>query len=246
MIRCGKIARVAGMAVLGCTALHVSGARAQTSGSTAVGIGWLRVMPQGNSDPVVVESAGGVPVNQSISGTGAHVGAANAVSIMAEHQFTDHIGIAFLAGSPFTSNLIGNGSWAGYGVIGKAKPLAPVLEVRYHFLSPDAKFRPFLGAGVNYTWFSDTRITNGQFVSDSCGPGCSTRASLSPSWNPVVEAGLNYAFSKHWSINASVTYIPLTTTLTTNATTAAGAEVVTKMRIKADPLITHLDMVYTF
>jgi outer membrane protein len=203
-------------------------------------------MPQGDSDPVVLESAGGMPVNQTISGTGAHVGASNAVSLMAEHQFTDHIGIAFLAGSPFTSYLIGNGSWARYGVIGKSKPLAPVLEVRYHLLTPDAKFRPFLGAGVNYTWYSDTRIINGQFVSDSCGSGCSTHASLSPSWNPVVEAGINYALSRHWSINASVTYIPLSTTLTTNAITASGTEIVTKMHITTNPLITHLDIVYTF
>ncbi|TCK84025.1 OmpW family outer membrane protein [Paraburkholderia sp. BL9I2N2] len=245
-MHCEKIVRVVGMTVLGCAALFASDAQAQASGSTTLGIGWLRVMPQGNSDPTVVESAGGMPVNQTISGTGAHVGASNAVSLTAEHLFTDHIGVAFLAGSPFTSDLIGNGSWAHYGVIGQSKPLAPVIEVRYHFLPPEAKFRPFLGAGVNYTWYSHTRITNGQFIGDSCGPGCTTRASLSPSWNPVVEAGMSYALSKHWSINASVTYIPLSTTLTTNATTAVGTEIVTKMRIATNPLITHLDIAYTF
>lgn len=241
-----KIVRVAGMAVLACATLLANDVQAQTSGSTTVGIGWLRVMPQGDSDPVVVQSAGGMLVNRTISGTGAHVGASNAVSFTAEHQFTDHIGVAVLAGSPFTSDLIGNGSWAKYGVIGKSKPLAPVIEVRYHFLTPEAKFRPFLGAGVNYTWYSHTRIVNGQFIGDSCGPGCSTSASLSPSWNPVVEAGMNYALSKHWSIDASVTYIPLSTTLTTNARAASGAEIVTKMRIATNPLITHLDIAYTF
>lgn len=240
------IVRSVGLAVLGCASLFVGDAHAQSSGSTTFGIGWLRVMPQGNSDPVVVESAGGMPVNQTISGTGAHVDSSDAVSLMLEHQFTDHIGIAFLAGSPFTSDLTGNGSWAKYGVIGKAKPLAPVIEVRYHFLPSEAKFRPYIGAGVNYTWYSDTSIVNGQFISDSCGPGCSTRASLSPSWNPVVEAGFSYALGRHWSVSASLSYIPLSTTLTTNATTAAGVDIETKMRIRVNPLITHLDIAYTF
>jgi outer membrane protein len=241
-----KTFRMVGVPALVCLASFAGHANAQSSGSTSLGIGWLHVMPQGNADPVVVESVAGAPVNQQQAGTGAHAGASDAVSLMAEYFFTDSIGVAFLAGTPFTSDLIGKGSLASFGVIGKTKPVAPVLEVRYHFLAADAKFRPFVGLGVNYTWYSNTRIVNRQFLDATCGPGCSTHASLSASWNPTFELGASYALSKHWAINASLSYIPMSTTLTTNARTAAGVDIVTKMRIRVNPLITHLDIAYTF
>lgn len=241
-----KTLRLTGIAVLVCTASMAGRANAQSSGSMQLGVGWLHVMPQGHADPIVVERIAGAPVNRQQSGTGAHAGAADAASLMAEYFATDSIGVAFLAGTPFTTDLIGNNALASFGVIGKTKPLAPVLEVRYHFLAADAKFRPFVGLGVNYTWYSDTRIVNDAFRNATCGPGCSTRASLSASWNPTFELGANYALGKHWSINASLSYIPLSTTLTTHATTATGVDIVTKMRIKVNPLVTHLDLAYTF
>lgn len=241
-----RVTRFFGLAASICLASFADNAIAQVAGTTTLGIGWLHVMPQGSSDPLVLESVGGVPVNQQQNGTGAHAGASDAVSLMAEHLFTDHVGVAFLAGTPFTSELLGSGSFSSYGIIGKTKPLAPVVEIRYHFFAPDSRFRPFVGAGVNYTWYAHTRITNGQFLNNTCGPGCSTHAALSPSWNPTVELGMNYTLTKHWAINASLTYIPMSTTLTTNATTAAGTEIVTKLHIRNNPLITHLDIAYSF
>lgn len=219
---------------------------AQASGSVSVGVGWLHVMPQGQSSQTVVESVAGMPVNQAINGTGAHVGASDAASFEAEYYVTDHVGVAFLAGSPFTSELIGNGTLSKYGVIGKATPMAPVLEARYHFFTADARFRPYVALGVNYTWYSDTRLTNGDFVTSSFGPGSSTRATLSTSWNPTASLGATYAITKHWSAGFALTYIPLTTTLTTYARTAAATEIVTKTKIRTNPLITLLNVSYTF
>ncbi|MDN7874941.1 OmpW/AlkL family protein [Burkholderia aenigmatica] len=241
-----KARRMVGTAVLVCAASFGGHANAQSSGRMQLGVGWLHVMPQGNADPIVVESIAGASVNRQQAGTGAHAGASDAASLMAEYFVTDSIGIAFLAGTPFTTDLIGNSALASFGVIGKTKPLAPVLEVRYHILAADARFRPFVGLGVNYTWYSDTRIVNQSFLDATCGPGCSTRASLSSSWNPAFELGTNYALDKHWSINASLSYIPLSTTLTTHASTATGVDIVTKMHIRVNPLVTHLDIAYMF
>ena len=43
--------------------------------------------------------------------------------------------------------------------IGSLKHLPPTLSLQYHFGAPDAKVKPFVGAGLNYTWFfsEDTR-----------------------------------------------------------------------------------------
>ena len=48
-------------------------AHAQAAGSNIVSLGWFRVMPNSSSDPLLVKSIGGMPVNQSQSGTGAKI-----------------------------------------------------------------------------------------------------------------------------------------------------------------------------
>ncbi|MGU7774813.1 OmpW/AlkL family protein [Burkholderia sp. MR1-5-21] len=241
-----KIVALVGASIGVGFAAAAGNAHAQASGTTTVGIGWLHIMPQGSSDETVVESIGGRPVDQPINGTGAHVGTSDAASFSIEYHITDHVGVAFLAGSPFTSDLIGDGTLSRYGVVGKSKPMAPVLEARYHFLAADARFRPYVALGVNYTWFTDTRLTNNDFIDASFGPGSSTHATLSASWNPTLAVGASYAIAKHWSAGFSLTYIPMSTNLTTYAKTAVGADMVTKTKIRTNPLITLFNVAYTF
>ncbi len=45
----------------------------------------------------------------------------------------------------------------GIGGIGSFKHLPPTLLLQYHFL-PEGQFRPYVGAGVNYTRFSSVNL----------------------------------------------------------------------------------------
>jgi outer membrane protein len=75
--------------------------------------------------------------------------------------------------------------------IGTVKHLPPTLLVQYHFL-PDATFRPYVGAGVNYTTFSKNKLLNGA-------------ASLEhDSFGLALQAGADVAIDKNWSINFDV------------------------------------------
>jgi outer membrane protein len=130
--------------------------------------------------------------------------------------------------------------------LGTTKPMPPAIEVRYHLFSAESKFRPFIGLGVNYTWFTQVRTTNSQFVTDSLGPGGSAHASLSSSWNPVFEAGANYAITKHWSVGASLGYVPVKTHLTLYGQTATGTQIVSKSTLRLNPLNVFLNVAYTF
>ena len=49
---------------------------------------------------------------------------------------------------------------AGGDKIGSLRHLPPTLTVQYHF-APTAAFRPYVGAGVNYTRFSSVRLPDG-------------------------------------------------------------------------------------
>ena len=235
-----------GMAVCICSAAHVGNANAQSAGSITLSTGWLHIAPQGDATPLIVESVGGVAVNKQLAGSGAHPTSSDTVGITTEYYVTDNIGVATLLGLPLKVNLVGDGTLKKYGNLGSTRPMPPAIELRYHLFSADSKFRPFVGLGANYTWFTQVRISNSQFVTDNLGPGGSAHAELSSSWNPVFEIGANYAITKHWSVGTSLGYVPVKTHLTLYGQTATGTQIVSKSTLRLDPLNVFLSVAYTF
>ncbi|OXJ31032.1 hypothetical protein CFB82_25460 [Burkholderia sp. HI2714] len=238
--------RFSGVAVCICSASLADNADAQTAGSITTSVGWLHIAPQGDATPLIVQSVGGVAVNRQLAGTGAHASSTDTLGITTEYYVTDNLGVAMLLGMPLKVNLIGDGTLQKYGTLGTTRPMPPAIELRYHLFSATSKFRPYLGIGANYTWFTQVRATNSQFVSDSFGPGGSARATLSSSWNPVFELGANYAISKHWSVGTSVGYMPVKTHLTLYGQTATGTQIVSKSTLRLNPLSVFLNVAYTF
>jgi outer membrane protein len=234
------------MAACICSAALTGHAHAQSAGSITLSTGWLHVAPQGNATPLTVESVGGVAVNQQLAGSGAHPTSTNTVGITTEYYVTDNIGVAMLVGLPLKVDLVGEGSLQKYGNLGSTKPMPPAIELRYHLFSAESKFRPFIGLGVNYTWFTQVRISNSQFVTDNLGPGGSAHAELSSSWNPVFEIGASYAITKHWSVGTSVGYIPVKTRLTLYGQTATGTQIVSTSTLRLNPLNVFVSVAYTF
>ncbi|AUT66426.1 OmpW/AlkL family protein [Paraburkholderia terrae] len=236
----------AGMAACMWSAALTDNANAQTAGSMTLSIGWLHVAPQSSATPLTVESVGGQPVNHELTGTGAHATSTDTMGITTEYYVTDNFGVATLIGLPLTVNLVGDGTLAKYGTVGSTRPMPPAIVFRYHLFAAQSKFRPFVGLGVNYTWFTQVRTTNSQFVTDNLGPGGSAHASLSSSWNPVFEIGANYAITKHWSVGTAVGYVPLKTHLTLDGTTANGTHIVSRSTIRINPINVFLNVAYTF
>lgn len=241
-----RATRALGMAVCVGSVMLGQQAMAQSAGSTTLSVGWLHVAPQGNATPLIVESVGGVMVNNEMTGSGAHATSTDTIGITTEYYVTDNIGAALLFGLPLKVNLVGDGTLQQYGTLGSTRPMPPALVFRYHLFSAAAKFRPFIGLGVNYTWFTQVRATNSQFITDSVGPGGSVHATLSSSWNPVFEVGANYAISKHWSVGATLNYIPVKTNLTLYGQTATGTQIVSKSTLRLYPLSAFLNVAYTF
>ncbi|MDR3534663.1 MAG: OmpW family outer membrane protein [Rhodopila sp.] len=235
-----------GMAACICSAALIDDANAQSAGSITLSTGWLHVAPQGDATPLTVESVGGVAVNQQIAGSGAHASSTNTVGITTEYYVTDNIGVAMLFGLPLKVNLVGDGTLQKYGNLGSTRPMPPAIELRYHLFSAESKFRPYLGLGVNYTWFTQVRTTNSQFITDSLGPGGSAHATLSSSWNPVFEIGANYAITKHWSVGTSLGYVPVKTHLTLYGQTATGTQIVSRSTLRLNPVNVFVNVAYTF
>lgn len=82
---------------------------------------------------------------------------------------------------------------------GKIRALPPSLLVQYHFTQFGA-FKPYLGAGVNYTLFSKrSNILNGAASVDRSSIGF------------VAQAGFDYMIDRHWGVNVDVKYVQMNT-----------------------------------
>jgi outer membrane protein len=133
-----------------------------------------------------------------------------------------------------------------FGKLGSAKLWSPAVLVKWNFLSPTDKFRPYIGLGVTRVWFTDAQITNGAFTQGILhGP---TSVSTDRSWAPVFNAGFNYSFNKHWFAGLSVSYIPVSVTANLTSTNVGplGLTVQSQAKIRLNPIVTFAKIGYAF
>lgn len=105
--------------------------------------------------------------------------------------FTKNIAAELILGVTRHS-VSGAGTLTGVDV-GKAWLLPPTLTLQYHFTEFGA-FKPYVGAGVNYTFF----------FSQSAAGGTVIDSHLKDSFAPAVQFGFDYMFDRHWGINVDV------------------------------------------
>lgn len=86
---------------------------------------------------------------------------------------------------------------AGTSSLGSASLLPPTLTVQYHFM-PSAQVRPYVGAGINYTFFYQQSGDLAPF-------------DLKNSFGLAGQAGLDYMLGKNAFINLDLKYIQLKT-----------------------------------
>ena len=103
--------------------------------------------------------------------------------------------------------------------IGSLKYLPPVLSLQHHFTQLQG-WRPYVGAGLNYTRFSDVRFDD------------PTNAALHPSikrnsFGAALQAGVDVPVTDGWLVNADVKKVQISTDVS-----SAGTKVGT---FKVDP-----------
>lgn len=123
--------------------------------------------------------------------------------------------IEVLAATPFSHTVELNGAEAV-----NLRHLPPTVSLQYYFGSADAAFRPFVGAGLNYTLFYDV---------EEIGPVRGTRIELENSWGLAAQAGVVIKASDTWDIVADMRWIDIDTDVSLN-----GADIGT---VTVDPLV---------
>lgn len=106
----------------------------------------------------------------------------------------EHWALELLAAAPFTHEVELNGATAL-----EFDHLPPTLSVQYYF-AEGSRVRPFLGAGVNYTW------TYGE---EETGPLEGTSTKVDNSWGLAAQAGVRFAMNDRWSIVADYRWMDI-------------------------------------
>ena len=163
------IRKIAPIAAALAALLAATPALAQSKGDFTVGIGVHNVAPKSNN----ADLGGGARIE---------VGDSVRPTVTGEYFIADNLGIELIAALPFQHDIDIAGP-AGKVNGGSTKHLPPTLSLQYHFGAPDAKIKPFVGAGVNYTWF---------FGEDTTGPLAGSKLSLDNSWGAALHAGIDF------------------------------------------------------
>lgn len=160
----------------------------------------------------------GVLPDASSSLSGLDVDDAYTVELDLTYFFTKNIAIEAIAATTRHEIKLDGTS------LGKISALPPTVTLQYHFTDLGA-WKPYVGAGINYTWFYDVGLSSPLDVSRD-------------SWGGALQGGVDYAIDKNWVVNFDVKYIWMSTDVS-----AAGSQL-TKLDI--NPWVVGLGVGYRF
>lgn len=209
-------------------------AHAHQAGDIIVRAGAVTVDPHESSSDIWVGALG-----TNVAGTKATLDSDTQLGLNFAYMITDRVGIELLAATPFSHNVGVKGMpgpFAGLnGKLGELKHLPPTVSVVYYPLDPKSAFQPYVGAGINYTWFFDTELT-----SEAEGKGFSG-LDLDDSWGLAAQVGMDYMLSDNLMLNAQVRYIDIETK---GSTSFGGREV--EVDVDVDPFVYMVGLGYKF
>jgi outer membrane protein len=140
------------------------------------------------------------PSNSDSTGLGLGINSKVIPEVDVSYFFTPHIAAELVLTVPQKQTVSSNGV-----AIGSLRHLPPTLTLQYHFTDMGA-FKPYVGAGINYT-----RFTNVQFTP-------AVVAALNPSLSKdsvgfALQAGVDYAISKNMYLNFDVKKVQIKTSV---------------------------------
>ncbi len=158
--------------------------------------------------------------NGTLAGLDADIDSDTRPIFTAEYFIQDNLGIELLAAVPFKHDITLGGSVDA----GSVKHLPPTLSLNYHFPT-NSVWKPYVGAGLNYTIFFDEDSPLGDLnVDDSFGVS--------------LQAGLDYMVSEKGAVRLNVRWFDIDSDVTLDGNDIGKAEI--------DPFLVGLSYVHRF
>lgn len=136
---------------------------------------------------VVTEDSGYV---NAVPGSGLSYSDTVTPELDISYFFTGNIAAELILGTTY-ANIEGQGAIGALGNIGKVWLLPPTLTLQYHFTDFGA-FKPYVGAGVNYTIFYNQ------------GAASADALKVKNTFGTVLQVGFDYMVDQHWGVNFDV------------------------------------------
>lgn len=144
-------------------------------------------------------------------------------------------------GIPPSHKIYGNGVIKNAGQIAVVRQMPPTVFVNYHLGEYFSKVQPFVGVGLNYTYFEKKRSTpTGDAISG--GP---TRITLENSWGAAAHVGLTVQYTKQWSLTATAAYADVRSNMRSYTQTNSGVEEL-HTKINFRPMVYTMSLGYSF
>lgn len=208
------------LTVIGGLVFTISPVLALERGDMLVRFGPAWVMPNDSSGEVTPPGIKGVGVDDGV-----------ALGVSFTYMLSPNLGVEVLAATPFQHDIRSTKDLAGAvpGKIGETRHLPPTLSLQYHFTGP-GQWRPYVGAGINYTTFFDSKTTGG--LRDAGYD----RLSLEDSWGWSLQAGVDVDVNERWFVGASVYYMSIDTTAKVRGSGGAFGDEL-KVDVDIDPWV---------
>ncbi len=150
------------------------------------------------------DDSGLISLNGSpVAGSGVTVDSDTVPELDITYMVDRNWGVELILGYS-SHDVTATGTTASLGKVIEAKALPPTLTLQYHF-APDSNIRPYVGAGVNYTYFFD-ETTKGPISA------AASDVKMEDSWGLAAQAGVDVALNDDWFVNLDVKYIDINTT----------------------------------
>jgi len=177
---------------------------AYEAGDIIVKAGVINVIPKdGNADTSALVPDSELDIDSDIQ-----------LGLTGVYMVSDKIGIELLAATPFTHTAEGDGGGIdGVDVI-TTKHLPPTLSAQFYPMDGASKIQPYVGLGVNYTFFFDEE--------DDADLGSN---GLKPSFGLAYSAGVDYMIDEQWLVNASVWKVDIDTEVKGGAADGLDVEI---------------------
>jgi outer membrane protein len=149
------------------------------------------------------------------------------------YMFSDRVGLEVIAATA-RHDLATAGGVLGGADAGSVKVLPPTVTLQYFFGSDT--IRPYIGAGVNFTYFYSYDLSE-----DLAGLGI-TDLEFSSSFGFAGNVGIDFSLGGSWLLNLDAKYIMIST----DADLMVGGDVLDTVDVDVDPWVYGVGIGYRF
>lgn len=144
---------------------------------------------------------------ETVADSGVAVTSESTFGFTFDYRLSSHWSVELLGIIPSNHELNGQGGLVDVGVneVADVDVLPPTLTLKYHYLD-FPHFKPFVGAGLNYTIFLDKDVNN-----DTHAALGDTKLEADDSAGLALQSGFDIELGDGWLLSTSVWYIDINT-----------------------------------